>query len=666
MSRFIELNQKLTGRFDFHVLQVDITEALSQPFIGKVTLISQHGYSDFSDIVGQELALTFSLENNEKRYLHGIIQQLTYQHHQGRFHYYEATVVPRLALLNYQTDCRIFQNISVPDIVNTILKEHGYSAEYRLIGSYAPRVYCTQYRESQLDFIQRLLAEEGIYYSFIHSDTDHQLVLYDYNGNHDSLPVHPSLVYAPSSENAPREDYCVQSWQPNFSLQTGAYHLRDYNYKQPGSAMDAIIKEPDIPEHGHYQRYDFAGPEQYVNQDAGSRYATVRLEEQQCQVQRIEARANTAGLQPGYLWRLDLHPNIDQNQEYLILSTHLRAKVSDHDSGSVDGQVETSTTFVVLPDTRQYRPAYAPHKKLVAGPQTAVVVGPEGEEIYTDEYGRVKCQFHWDRLGQQNQDSSCWIRVSQNWGGAGWGHIAIPRIGQEVIVDFLEGDPDQPIITGRTYNGKNDVPYKLPEHKTRMSIKSKTYKGSGFNELRFEDKPDEEELFIHAQKDQNNVVLNNETTQVGVDRTEHVGNDEAINIGRDVRYQVGQNQFEAYGKDLQMQVGNSWSESIHYQHQQEVGQNKTTRVKGKYNVEVIGGIRSNTNKHEIMGSDKVVITGGSSRVTISGGQITLEASKINLKGKVSIGGSGGASVPPLIGAAESGLPLSEECPLKKS
>ena len=198
-----------------------------------------------------------------------------------------------------------------------------------------------------------------------------------------------------------------------------------------------------------------------------------------------------------------------------------------------------------------------------------------------------------------------------------------------------------------------------------MTIKSKTHKGDGFNEIRFEDQTDQQEIFIHAQKDQNNVVLNNETTQVGVDRTENVGNDETVTIGRDVRYRVGQNQFETYGKDLVMKVDNSWSEKVHYQHQQEIGQDKTTLIKGKYNVEVIGGMRSNTNKHEIMGSDKIIITGSSSRVTIAGGEITLESATINLKGKVNIGGSGSASVPPLTGAAESGLPLAEECPSKK-
>ena len=332
-----------------------------------------------------------------------------------------------------------------------------------------------------------------------------------------------------------------------------------------------------------------------------------------------------------------------------------------------------------MPGHLPYRPPLA-QKPLVDGPQIAHVTGPEGEEIYCDEFGRIKVWFPWDRHGEKNENSSCWIRVSQNWAGGAWGHMAIPRIGHEVIVDYLEGDPDQPIVTGRTYHATNRPPYGLPENKTRMTIKSQTHKGEGYNEFRFEDEAGREEVFMHAQKDHNTIIENNETHQIGNDRSktvahdqsESIGNNKTINvkndhtenIGNDMTYSVGRNQQEKYGKDHVHNVGNIHKQSIYADHLYETGRNYEGSVAGTYKMDVGKTITTNTGTHTLMAFEKFVIKGPGGKIVLDSSGITLEAPKINLKGAVSMGGSGSAQVPTLSMAANEGLPICEECAKK--
>jgi type VI secretion system secreted protein VgrG len=323
------------------------------------------------------------------------------------------------------------------------------------------------------------------------------------------------------------------------------------------------------------------------------------------------------------------------------------------------------------------------------GPQNAMVVGPAGEEIYTDNYGRVKIQFPWDRYGQYNENSSCWVRMSNNWAGKNWGGIFIPRIGQEVIVDFYDGNPDRPIITGRVYNAEQMPPNTLPAQKTRMTLRSDTHKGEGFNELTFEDEAGQEQIYLHAQKDHNTVILNDETHQIGRDRaksvgqnqSERIGNDKKINvgndhtetigndgrysIGRDVHYDIGRTQHEHYGKDHIEGVGNILKQNIYADHLYQAGRNYDGQVNGTYKLDVGTSIDTNTGVHHLKAYKKFIISGPSGKIVIDGSGITLEAPNIRLKGAVSMGGSGGAQVPTLNLASNEIQAICEECERKK-
>ena len=662
MSRHVSVSGSIIDEFQLAITQVELRDQLSQPFVAQVELVSQQYHTDFNRLLGQALTLTFHLHHGHKKYLNGLVTQFRYQHHQGQYYTYLARLEPALALLAYQSDHRIFQNLSVPDIVNTLFKEHGFSAELRFVEQYPPRVYCVQYRESQLHFIHRLLEEEGIYYSFIHSADKHQLVLYDYNGKHDFLPAHQQLRYDPYTRETPQPTYRVNAWHPQLSIQTGSYSLKDYNYKAPQLQLNAISQEPRPFAHGDYERYDYQGPEHYTAQGHGDRYATIRLQEQQCQVSRVFAQSNSSGVEVGHLLRLTEHPNQGQNQDYLILENHLQVKLTGYQSGGGDTDLEIINHFTALPDSDQYRPLRRSPKQRVTGPQTAVVVGPPGEEIYTDQYGRVKCQFHWDRRGKSNENSSCWIRVSHNWGGGGWGHIAIPRIGHEVVVDFLEGDPDQPIITGRTYNGNNQSTYKLPEHKTRMTVRSDTHKGEGFNELRFEDEAGQEEIYIHAQKDHNTKIENHRSERVNSNKVESVGHNKGSEIGNNLIQVVDGNMELRVGPgnsgtftpasaerepqgipmvperlgepavaekgvgDLLLAVEKNKVQTVGENHDEVVGGDKRSQVQKNYSLDVYETI-------EINAGNKMVLNCGRSRIVLNAdGTITFNGRQISQVG----------------------------------
>ena len=307
------------------------------------------------------------------------------------------------------------------------------------------------------------------------------------------------------------------------SHQPGAYALNDFDFKVPSKKLLAKLANPKDHARAKFEIYDYPG--EYLEYGEGESYTRLRLEELLAQHESVEAKGNAAGLAVGYLFDLTNCPRQDLNREYLIESaTHLvESDAYETVAGSEGAGKLYQGEFALIDSKQPYRAPRTTPKPVVQGPQTAMVVGPKGEEIYTDEYGRVKVQFHWDREGQRNQSSSCWIRVSQVWADKQWGAIHIPRIGQEVIVDFLEGDPDQPIITGRVYNGANLPPYALPDNQTQSGIKSRSSKGAGaanFNEIRFEDKKGEEEVYVHAEKDMNVVVENSSTMKVGFDKKE--------------------------------------------------------------------------------------------------------------------------------------------------
>ncbi|MEO0865597.1 MAG: type VI secretion system tip protein TssI/VgrG, partial [Pseudomonadota bacterium] len=398
------------------------------------------------------------------------------------------------------------------------------------------------------------------------------------------------------------------------------------------------------------------------------------VHEEQGQGPRIAAAGNVLMMGAGSLVVLtgDYLPGQTDNRFVCLKVKHSLRSQAYGTEKKISEDEDYSGTYVMMPDTTPFRPERRTPLPIIHGPQTATVVG-EGE-IDCDEYGRILVHFPWDL----DEAISMRCRVSQNWASKGWGGMVIPRIGMEVVVEFLEGDPDKPLVTGCVYNGNNDAPYSLPQNKTKSVFRTDTHQGEGFNELMFEDERDEELIFMHGQKDQQITILNDRGKDIGRDQAETVGRDKSISvgrdhtesigqdashtIGRDVIYNVGQNQIETYGKDHVHNVGNIHKQDIFADHLIQTGRDHKETVLGTYKLDVNQSITNNTKTHTLMAFDKFIIKGPGGKITIDAGGITLEAAKINLKGMVAMGGSGGAQVPTLKGAANEGLPLVEECP----
>ena len=506
-------------------------ERLGRLFQFDLELLSENYEIEPKDVLGQTMGVRLELPGERgTRYFHGFVTDFSYLGMNGlRYGVYHATLRPWLWFLTRTADCRIFQNRKVPDLIKGIFAEHGFTdIEDKLSGSYRSWDYCVQYRETDFNFVSRLMEQEGIYYYFKHEKDKHLLVLADGYSAHQKFKGYEQVPYFPPDVHDHRERDHLSELNLRVSHQPGAYALNDFDFKVPSKKLLAKLANPKDHARAKFEIYDYPG--EYTEYGEGESYTRLRLEELLAQHESVGAKGNAAGLAVGYLFDLTNCSRQDLNREYLIESaTHLVESDAYESVAGSEGAGKLYLGEYVLLDAKQpYRAPRSTPKPVVQGPQTAMVVGPKGEEIYTDEYGRVKVQFHWDREGQRNESSSCWIRVSQVWADKQWGAIHIPRIGQEVIVDFLEGDPDQPIITGRVYNGANLPPYALPDNQTQSGIKSRSSKGAGaanFNEIRFEDKKGEEEVYVHAEKDMNVVVENSSTMKVGFDKKEPGGSD---------------------------------------------------------------------------------------------------------------------------------------------
>lgn len=530
-------------------------ERLGRLFQFDLELFGENCEIKLTDVLGQAMVVRLELPDERgARYFHGYVTDFHYRG-TNRLHYgvYHATLRPRLWFLTRTANCRIFQNETVPAIIKKICAKHGVQIADKpsLSGSYPPWEYCVQYRETDFNFVSRLMEQEGIYYYFKHEKDKHVLVLADDYGDHEKFKGYERVLYPLDVHDRHKRDHLYEL-NLQVSHQPGAYALRDFDFKAPGKELLAKLANPKDHALAQFEIYDYPG--EYTEYGHGETYTRIRLEELLAQHERVEAKGNAAGLAVGYLFELTGCPRQDLNREYLIESaTHqVESDAYETVAGSSGAGELYQGDYVLLDAKQPYRAPRTTPKPVVQGPQTAMVVGPGGEEIYTDQYGRVKVQFHWDREGKKDENSSCWIRVSQVWAGKGWGAIDIPRIGQEVIVDFLEGDPDQPIITGRVYNGENMPPYALPDNQTQSGIKSHSSKDGGsenFNEIRFEDKKDEEEVYLHAEKDMNVVVENSATLKVGFKKKDP--GSQTIDI-----YQDRTTTIEKGNDKLQLKMGN--------------------------------------------------------------------------------------------------------------
>jgi type VI secretion system secreted protein VgrG len=664
----------------FSVYSFTLQESLSSPFRLELNLFSNDSDIDAQSIIEQPLILKIWQDGVLQRVIHSVAYELEIKETGFRRTSYQIIAQPSMQRLAWRQNARIFQSKTVEQIVVFLLEDLGVvDYSFNLKRSLKEREYCVQYCESNLEFMQRILAEEGISYYFSHQQDKHTICFVDDSQSHPSLPDDSPIPFNASSGGLGEVNILTGSREPwifEFSsrVRTGASFvtMRDRFYKNPQYNYEHKSIGRDLNGQRHYEHYQYPG--RYKEGDSGKAFTEHRLAYLRRDTQVGVGKSNQPCLQMGHFFVLSDHSNSKFNKAWLATSithTGVQAQALQEEAG--DGGTTYHNTFNVIPAGHQWRPEPVA-KPQVLGPQIATVTGPAGEEIYVDDKSRVCVQFPWDRYGSSDDHSSCFIRVSQEWSGVNgtYGAIAIPRIGTEVIVSYLEGDMDQPIITGRTYNAQNMPPNVLASNKTKTTFKTKSHKSAGFNELTFDDATSNELIYRHAQKNEDIQINNDKTQNIGHDeshsvahnRTRYVGNDEAITVEQDVRYKVNRDQFETIEKNLVTKVNNSWTEDIHFKHIQHVGEDKTTNVDGKYKVEVLGGILSNTDKHEIMGSKEVVITGGNSRITLAKGEVTIESAKINLVGSVSIGGSGSASVPSLIGDKTQGGPMSEECPLK--
>ncbi|EAT5022836.1 type VI secretion system tip protein VgrG [Salmonella enterica] len=489
-------------------------------------------------MVGKDLCVNIELDGGGKRHISGLVTAARVVGHEGRSVTYELRMEPWVKLLTHTSDYKAFQNKTVVDILDEVLAEYPYPVEKRLVESYPVRTWQVQYGETDFDFLQRLMQEWGIYWWFEHSEDSHTLVLADAISTHHACPDSPEVEW--HQKGLKLDKAFIHTIIANESLRTGQWVLDDFDFKKPRSRLANTVANPRETGHASYEHYEWPGD--YFDKGEGEMLTRIRMEAQRSPSSRVHGAGNIRTLMTGYTFALMNHPTAELNQEYLLAQTTLFVQDNAQHSGQ-DQHFTFSTRFELHPTREVFRPQRTVSKPHTKGPQSAIVTGPAGQEIWTDQYGRVKVQFGWDRYGKMDENSSCWIRVSYPWAGKGFGMIQIPRIGQEVLVDFKNGDPDLPIIVGRTYNQDTMPPWGLPGMASQSGIFSHSLYGgpTNGNMLRFDDKTGAEEVKFHAEKDLNTTVKNNETHTVMVDRTKTIIKNETNSIGEDRNTTVTKN-----------------------------------------------------------------------------------------------------------------------------
>lgn len=633
-------------------------EELSRLSEFDVELLSEQRDIAPAAILGRNVTVSLELEGDALRHFNGYVTRFGQAGMQGRYHAYRAVVRPWLWFLTRTADCRIFQDLSTPEIVKQVFADHGMAdLKDELTYTYPTRSYCVQYRESDFDFVSRLMEKEGIYYFFEHGEDRHTLVLADAASAHVRAPGYDTLRYIDASRLVRPDQEIVSRWDHACEIQPGRYRMTDYDFERPGADLSAHSSATRENVLGDYEVYDYPGT--YRTGADGEQYTDARLDELQAQFETVRAAGTPRGVAAGRLFELAGHPRADQNREYLVTAVDYTMRLNEYETDPAPDSVCTCE-FTALSSKQQFRPRRLTQVPSVKGPQTAVVVGPSGDEIFTDKYGRVKVQFHWDRYGKKNENSSCWVRVAHPWAGKNWGMIAIPRIGQEVVVDFLEGDPDQPIITGRVYNAEQMPPWALPANMTQTGMLSRSSKGgsaANANELRFEDKKGAEQVYLHAEKNQDISVENDETHAVGHDRAKTIGHDETTGVRHDRTETVGNNETITIGVDRRERVGSNETIAIGVNRTETVGSNETITIGSNRSISV-GASETATvalQRTHTVGINETITVGAAQEVTIGAFQaVTVGASQT-----VNVGAAQDVSV----GAAQSiavGADMSEE------
>ncbi|MBE3443278.1 MULTISPECIES: type VI secretion system Vgr family protein [Enterobacter cloacae complex] len=503
-------------------------EAMSESYALTLTLLGTDARLDRSRLLGQPVTVTIPTQSLlTPRFINGKVTRVAVSAVEltgTRYAVYQLTVEPDLWPMKRDRNLRIFQGQTVPQIVKTLLGEHQVNLEDKLTGSYRVWDYCVQYQESSLDFISRLMELEGIAYHFSHEADKHTLVLTDAATQHQPFSGYEVIPYHQTPSGGSTDEEGISQWALEDSVTPGIYSLDDYDFRKPNAWLFQAQQNPASPKPGSIDVYDWPG--RFVETGHAEFYARIRQERWQVEHQQIQATATAAGIAPGHIFTLTNAPFFSDNGEYLVTAAGYHFEENRYASG--EGETIHRTDFTVIPAAVSYRPAQSTAWPRTYGPQTAKVVGPQGESIWTDKYGRVKVKFHWDRLAKGDDTSSCWVRVSSAWAGQGYGGVQIPRVGDEVVVDFINGDPDRPIITGRVYNEASMPPWALPAAATQMGFMSRTKDGSvdNANALRFEDKAGAEQVWIQAERNMDTSVKNDETHSVGGARSHYVKKNE--------------------------------------------------------------------------------------------------------------------------------------------
>lgn len=651
-------------------------EEMSRLFSYQLDMISDKNDIKAADIVGKNVTFSVLLADESQRHFNGFVSRFVAgdEDSEGRRNY-RAEVVPWLWFLTQTADCRIFQEKSLPQIIKQIFDDLGFTDyEIKEIKGQHPKwEYCVQYRETDFNFVSRLMEQEGIFYFFKHESGKHTLVLSDQKGAYQDCQE--KEVDFPTNTGTRAITDHLTSWEHRYQFRPGKWAQTDYNFETPSTSLmtntNTLVQLPGVSK---FEIYDYPG--EYEAKADGDGDTKVRMEEEEVAHDVVWGTSLCKTFTPGHKFKTRKHrSSSEEGKRYVITSIqHHAQETRTYETGEVVG-MDYSNSFTCIPDSVTFRPARTTPKPIVSGVQTAVVVGPGGEEIFVDKYGRVKVQFFWDREGKKDEKSSCFIRVSQNWAGKNWGIHFHPRIGQEVIVDFLEGDPDRPIITGRVYNAEQMPPYTLPDHKTRSGIKTRSTKDGtpdNFNEIRFEDKKGEEQLFIHAEKNQDIEVENDETHWVGRDRKKTIDRDEVTSVkrdrtetvDRDERISIGSNRTETVGKNERISIGENRTEEVGKEEAISIGASRSTNIGkneiitvaearneqvGKNEDVQIGGDRNHTvaKNDGLSVGKKLVVTAGDeiSLVTGSASIVMKKNGDIQISGKnITITGSGKINV----------------------
>nr|WP_298118187.1 type VI secretion system tip protein TssI/VgrG [uncultured Pseudomonas sp.] len=564
---------------DLQVLEFSGREAISQPFAFELELVSERPDLDLESLLHQSAFLALSQAGNG---IHGQIYRIAQGESGKRLTRYHLTLRPQLAYLAHRTNQRIFQHLTVEKIIGQVLEEHGIQAnayQFQLGSIYPEREYCVQYDESDLHFVQRLCEEEGIHYHFQHSDQGHVLVFGD-----DQTPF-PKLAPTAYQQDSGlvADKPVIKRFGVRVETRTSRVTRRDYDFEKPKLLMEAEAKSEFVPD---LEDYDYPG--RFVERERGKHLSQRALERHRHDFELAQGESDQTLLVSGHFLAFTDHPRPSWNDLWLLTEIHhegkqpqvLEESVTEHSEAGGGFQQGYRNHFTATPWTVPYRPSLDHPKPRILGSQSAVVTGPAGEEIHCDEYGRVKVQFFWDREGQADDKTSCWLRVSSSWAGDRYGAIAIPRIGMEVLVTFLEGDPDQPLVTGCLYHKEHVVPYDLPANKTRTVFKTLSSPGGGgYNEIRIEDKKGEEQIYIHAERDWDENIEHDQKIRIGherhdtveansysefkaeehrtthLDRKSEIKANDHLTIGNNQHIKIGTGQFINAGSEIHLSSG---------------------------------------------------------------------------------------------------------------